>query len=213
MPQSCAIPFRLPFPWEVTLSNESPVDATKLLNRMSQGDSDAAREMLDWLYGELRKLAHGQVGHHGPHPTNQATAIVHEAYMRLFGEIKNVDWANRRHFFGAAARIMRQIRIDDARRKKRIKRGGSRKAESLEIEPAVFDRDPNDVLVIHEALEKLQEVDPRKVELINLRYFAGLSEEETAEALDLSRRTVQLEWRIARAWLHRMLSKGDTDAN
>ena len=177
---------------------------------MSHGDADAAREMLAWLYGELRKLAHGQVGHHGPHQTHQATAIVHEAYIRLFGEVKNVDWANRRHFFGAAARIMRQIRIDDARRKKRIKRGGNRRAEPLGIEPAVFDRDPNDVLAVHEALEKLQEVDPRKVELINLRYFAGLSEEETAEALGLSRRTVQLEWRIARAWLHRQLSKGDT---
>jgi RNA polymerase sigma factor (TIGR02999 family) len=166
--------------------------------------------MLDWLYQELRKLAHGQVGHQGPHPTNQATALVHEAYLRLFGEIKNVDWANRRHFFGAAARIMRQIRIDDARKKKRLKRGGDRKAGPLEIEPAALERNVDDILAVHEALEKLQEVDPRKVELINLRYFAGLTEEETAEALGLSRRTIQLEWRIARAWLHRLLSKGDT---
>lgn len=179
---------------------------------MSHGDADAGREMLDWLYRELRKLAHGQVGHHGPHPTQQATAIVHEAYMRLFGEVKNVDWANRRHFFGAAARIMRQIRIDDVRRSKRIKRGGDRKATPLDFEPAAFDRNPDDVLAVHDALKKLQNVDPRKVELINLRYFAGLTEDETAEALGLSRRTIQLEWRIARAWLHRALSKGDTDA-
>ena len=185
-------------------------NATQLLNLMSQGDAEAARQLLDWLYAELRQLAHGQMGREGAHPTQQATAIVHEAYMRLFGEVKNVEWANRRHFFGAAARIMRQIRIDDARRRKRVKRGGGRKAEPLEVDPAVFDRDPNDVLAIHEALEKLGAVDPRKVELINLRYFAGLTEEETAEALGTSRRTVQLEWRIARAWLHRELSKGDT---
>lgn len=93
-----------------------------------------------------------------------------------------------------------------------MKRGGGRRAEPLEIEPGVFDNDPINVLAVHEALEKLQEVDPRKCELIYLRYFAGLSEEETAEVLGLSRRTVQLEWRIARAWLHRALSKGDTDA-
>ena len=105
---------------------------------------------------------------------------------------------------------MRQIRIDDVRRKKRLKRGGDRKAQPLDKEPAVFDRPADDVVAVHEALEKLQEVDPRKVEIVNLRYFAGLTEEETAEALGLSRRTIQLEWQIARAWLHRALSRGDT---
>ena len=122
-----------------------------------------------------------------------------------------MEWANRRQFFAAAAQVMRQIRIDDARRRKRLKRGGDQRAEPLEIEPGVCDKDPTDVLAVHEALEKLQAVDPRKCELIHLRYFAGLSEEETAEVMGLSRRTVQLEWRIARAWLHRELSKGDTD--
>lgn len=194
------------------MSNESPDDATIVLNRLCQGDGEGSDEFLRWLYEELRKLARGQIGHNGPTPTHQATAIVHEAYLRLFGEVNNFDWANRRHFFGAAARIMRQICIDDARRRKRVKRGGGRKVGSLQIEPTAPDRNPDDVLAVHEALEKLQEVDPRKVELINLRYFAGLSEEETAQAMELSRRTVQLEWRIARAWLHRLLSKGDTDS-
>lgn len=193
------------------MSNEPLTAATALLNRMTQGDSDAARQLLDWLYGELRKLAHAQANRGEPNPTQEATAIVHEAYMRLFGGGKEIEWANRRHFFGAAAQIMRQIRIDDARRKRRLKRGGDRRAQPLDIEPAVFDRDPNDVLAVHEAMEKLKEVDSRKCELINLRFFAGLSEEETAEVMGLSRRTVQLEWRIARAWLHRFLSKGDTD--
>jgi len=101
-----------------------------------------------------------------------------------------VEWANRRQFFAAAAQVMRQIRIDDASRRKRLKRGGGRRAEPLEIEPGVCDKDPSDVLAVHEALEKLQEVDPRKYELIHLRYFAGLSEEETAEVLGLSRRSV-----------------------
>lgn len=183
-----------------------------MLNRLSQGDAQAARQLFDWLYGELRKLARGHLARNGSPPTQQATAIVHEAYMRLFGTARNIEWANRRHFFGAASQVMRQICIDDARRKKRVKRGGDRKREVLDVEPAVFDRDANEVLAVHEALEKLAQDDPRKVELINLRYFSGLTEEETAEALGLSRRKIQLEWRIARAWLHRALSDGETDS-
>lgn len=187
-----------------------PPEITLLLNQMARGDAAATQTLLNWLYGELRGLAHRQLAGQVPHPTLQATAVVHEAYLRLFGRAKTVEWANRRQFFAAAAQVMRQIRIDDARRRKRLKRGGDRRAESLEIEPGVYDKDPSDVLAVHEALEKLKVVDPRKCELIHLRYFAGLSEEETAEIMELSRRTVQLEWRIARAWLHRALSKGDT---
>lgn len=193
------------------MSIESPNDVTILLNRMSQGDGEASRGLLDWLYQELRQLARSQAKREANPPTQQATAIVHEAYLRLFGKPNGLDWASRRHFFAAAAKIMRHIRIDDVRRKKRIKRGGDRKVHALDIEPAVFDQAPDQVLAVHEALEKLQGEDPRKVEMINLRYFAGLTEEETAEVLGLSRRTIQLEWRIARAWLHRELSKGDTD--
>jgi len=189
-----------------------PDNATEMLNRVTRGDAEATNQLLRWLYSELRMIARREVGGITPSPTQQATAIVHEAYMRLFNPDRNVEWVNRRHFFAAAAKIMRQLRIDDVRRRKRLKRGGDRKAIALDDDLATFDRDPNDVLAVHEALEKLGEVDPRKVELINLRYFAGLSEEETAEAMELSRRTVQSEWRIARAWLHRALSKGDTDA-
>lgn len=192
--------------------SEAPENATALLNRMSQGDGEAGKQLFHWLYQELRTMAHGQVDRDERQPTQQATAIVHEAYMRLFGSPKTPDWANRRQFFAAVAQIMRHIRIDDARKRKRLKRGGDRKIDSLDAVPGVFDHDPNEILAVHEVLEGLKEADGRKAELINLRFFAGLSEEETAEAMGLSRRTVQLEWRIARAWLYRALSKGDTGA-
>lgn len=179
---------------------------------MSEGDGEAGKQLFNWLYQELRSLAHGQVDRDERQPTQQATAIVHEAYMQLFGNPRAPDWANRRQFFAAVAQIMRHIRIDDARRRKRLKRGGDRKIDSLDAVPGLFDQDPNEILAVHEVLEGLKEADGRKAELINLRFFAGLSEEETAEAMGLSRRTVQLEWRIARAWLYRALSKGDTGA-
>lgn len=188
-----------------------PPEITLLLNQMAIGDAAATQALLNWLYGELRGLAHCQVAGQVPHPTLQATAVVHEAYLRLFGRAKTVEWANRRQFFAAAAQVMRQIRIDDARRRKRLKRGGGRRAEPLEMEPGICDKDPGDVLAVHEALEGLEAADPRKAELVRLRYFAGLTEQETADVMELSRRTVQMEWRIARAWLHRALSKGDTD--
>jgi RNA polymerase sigma factor (TIGR02999 family) len=188
-----------------------PPEITILLNHMAHGDAAATQTLLNWLYGELRGLARRQVAGQVPHPTLQATVVVHEAYLRLFGRAKNVEWANRRHFFAAATQVMRQIRIDDARRRKRLKRGGGRRAEPLDNEPGVFDKDPNDVLAVHEALEGLEAADPRKAELVRLRYFAGLTEQETADVMELSRRTVQMEWRIARAWLHRALSKGDTE--
>jgi len=192
------------------MPDDVPHEITLLLNQMESGDAEATQTLLNWLYGELRGLVHRHVAGQVPHPTLQATAVVHEAYLRLFGRAKSVEWANRRQFFGAAAQVMRQIRIDDARRRKRLKRGGGRRAEPLEIEPGVCDKDPSDVLAVHEALEGLEAADPRKAELVRLRYFAGLTEEETAEVMGLSRRTVQLEWRIASAWLHRALSKGDT---
>lgn len=167
----------------------------------------------------------------------QPTALVHELYLRLFGSQAG-PWENRRHFFGAAARALRQIRVDHARKKKRLKRGGLGAAPAgsgtgdaaagdgamvqgpapqpaggadVELIPGP-DEDPAELLAVHEALERLEGDDPRKAEIVQLRYFAGLTEEETAEATGLSRRTIQLEWQVARAWLHRELSKGDTNS-
>jgi DNA-directed RNA polymerase specialized sigma24 family protein len=132
-------------PPAVTLENfvsmGPPTNATALLNRMSEGDEAAGGELLGWLYGELRRLARSDRGFGGSNATEPATAIVNEAYMRLFPRSNHVEWANRRHFFAAAAKIMRQIRIDDARRKKRLKRGGDRKAVTLDAEPMTVDPD------------------------------------------------------------------------
>lgn len=161
--------------------------------------------------------------------TLQTTALVNEAYLRMVGG-KQVRWANRRHFFAAAAKIMRQILVDDARRRQRLKRGGpgagtqprsrkgteekdagggarGRKPPALSVEEAaVFDRDPTELLALDEALTKLEQIDPRKVEVVELRHYAGLTLDECAAAMELSPRTVSNEWRIARAWLHAELS-------
>lgn len=191
------------------MSSFPPFNATQILNSALRGDPDASRQLWDWLYGELRRLAHCQFN--GDPRDQPATAIVHEAYLRLFRDQAAVQWSNRRQFFAAAAQVMRQIRIDDARRRNRLKRGGKRPHASIDDEAvAVFDQDPGEVLAVHEALEQLEKIDPRKAELVRLRYFAGLSEQATAEVMEVSRRTVQLDWRVARAWLHRELSKGDT---
>jgi RNA polymerase sigma factor (TIGR02999 family) len=193
------------------VSDNSPFNATQILNSALRGNEAASRRLWDWLYGELRQLAHRQFN--GDPRDQPATAIVHEAYLRLFRDHAAVQWSNRRQFFAAAAQVMRQIRIDDARRRNRLKRGGKRPHASIDDEePAVFDQDPGEVLAVHESLARLESVDPRKAEVVRLRYFAGLSEQDVAGALEVSRRTVQLEWRLARAWLHRELSKGDTDA-
>ena len=120
-------------------------------------------------------------------------------------------WFSRRHVCGAAARGRRQMRVDDVRKRKRLKRGGDRDREGLGAAQALFDHDPIETLAVSEALDKLESEDPRQAEVVMMRYFAGLTEEETAGALGVSRRTVQNDWRLARAWLHRELSKGDTD--
>ena len=141
--------------------------------------------------------------------TLQTTAVINEAYLRLVGD-GNIRWASRRHFFGAAAKAMRRILVDDARRRNRLKRGGGEKAAALTDEPGVLDKDPAMTLAIDEALAKLEESDARKAEVVTLKYFGGLTVDEIAQALGIAPRTVDFEWRFARAWLHRELSKGDS---
>ncbi len=183
---------------------------TKLLASVTRGDLRAQRRLWSVIYDELHGMARSQMAKEAGARTLQPTALLHEAYFRLFGD-NDIEWDNRNHFFATAAKVMRQIRIDDARGRKRIKRGGGQRAGELCDDPPVWDQDPAEVLAIGEAIERLEQTDPRKAEIVNLRYFAGMTETETATALGVSRRTVQIDWRLARAWLHRELSKGDTN--
>jgi RNA polymerase sigma factor (TIGR02999 family) len=192
----------------MTAPNVEPV--TQLLLAAGQGDRRAGSRLWSLVYDELRRLARRQLANEGPDCTFESTSLIHEAYLRLIGD-EPVEWANRRHFFAAAARAMRHIRIDDARKRGRIKRGGDRQpARPVNDDLIVFDNDPTEVLAVDEALRKLEEVAPRQAEVVMLRYFGGLSVDETAQALSVSPRTVDYDWRFARAWLYRELSGGDT---
>ncbi len=190
------------------MAKSSP-QITRLLAAAAEGDEPAAAQLWPFIYKELRGIARQQMAGEAKGRTLQPTELVHEAWFRLFGE-RDAKWTNRGHFFTAAAKAMRQIRIDDARKRKRLKRGGGRDRERVVEEPVIFDQDPAEVLAVHEMLDRMEEEDPRKARIVMLRYFSGLTEEETAAALGLSKRTVQTDWRLARAWLYRELSKGDT---
>ena len=194
------------------MSSPTSSPVTLLLDAVVQGDESAQNRLWSVIYDELHRLAQQQMANEAPGRTLQTTALVHEAYLRLMGG-EDVHWSNRRHFFGAAARAMRQIRIDDARRRHRLKRGGGERPRRLQEDPGVFDQDPADVLAINEALDKLEQRDSRQAEVVMLRYFAGLSIDECASAMGVSPRTVDADWRLARAWLHRELSMGDTNLN
>jgi RNA polymerase sigma factor (TIGR02999 family) len=184
---------------------------TQLLAAVRRGDDHAHERLWSAIYNELRGIARHQMADEVSSQSLQPTALVHEAYLRLIGsELPPFD--NRSLFFAAAARIMRQIRVDYARKRNSLKRGGGKRPCPLDEEMTAFDENPGEVLAINEALARLEEADPRKAELVTLRYFAGLTLKEIATALGIARRTVDKEWRLARAWLHRELSKGDTTA-
>ncbi len=182
---------------------------TQLLAAIGEGDASAREKLWSLIYDELRRLAQRQMVGERRDCTLQPTALVHEVFLRLMGG-EHTQWANRRHFFKVAAQAMRHIRIDDARQRGRLKRGGGQKPSPLQSAPAIFDQDPSEVLAINEALKNLERTDTRKAEVVMLRYFAGLTVDETAEALGLSPRTVDSDWQFARVWLHRELSRGDT---
>ena len=177
---------------------------TEFLRAAGTGDKAAGEKLWLLIYHELRRIALHQMARELADGILQPTALVHEAFLRLTAG-ENVPWTNRRHFFAAAAKAMRRIRIDDARTRRRLKRGGGT-YERIDVEPVVFDQDPDQVLAVDEAIEKLRALDPRKAEVVTMRYFAGLTVDETADALNLSPRTVDRELRFAHAWLHRVLS-------
>lgn len=179
---------------------DDPGQVTRLLEEISKGDQGMADELLPLVYGELRKLARARMARLRPGQTLQPTALVHEAYLRLV-EGREVPWANRAHFFAAAAEAMRRIIIDRARRAGRQKRGGDRVQITLGEGIGGVDPRAEDILALDEALRELESIDPRMVEVVKLRYFAGLTQDETAAALAISRRTVNRLSLAARAWL------------
>lgn len=182
----------------------APSEVTALLLRIADGDAAGMERLLPLVYDELHRLAAGQLRRERPDHTLSPTALVHEAYLRLTGGAP-VDWRGRGHFFGVAAQAMRRILVDHARRRSRQKRSGQL-AVTLEPElDHVADASSEEVLAVDEALERLAELDARQARVVELRYFVGLSIEETAAALDISPATVKRDWTIARAWLHREL--------
>jgi len=175
-------------------------EITKILDGIQQGDPAAADQLLPLVYDELRRLAAGRMARESPGQTLQATALVHEAYLRLVGTGKGQSWDNRGHFFAAAAEAMRRILVERARRT-------ARRPKQVPLDEAVpkGPRPTDDVLAVDEALTNLTAEDPGKAELVKLRYFAGLSLEEAAEALGISRATAARHWAYAKAWLYRAI--------
>jgi len=179
-------------------------DVTRILNAIERGDTRATDELLPLVYEELRVLAAQKLSHEPPGQTLQATALVHEAYLRLVGD-EPQGWNSRGHFFAAAAEAMRRILIDNARRKRSDKCGGARNRIGLEaVEPvSATCPDPDSLLALDEALRRLSQIDPAKAEVVKLRYFAGLTIEQTATSLGLSPATAKRLWTYTRAWLIR----------
>jgi RNA polymerase sigma factor (TIGR02999 family) len=184
-------------------------DVTRVLSAIEQGDPRAAEQLLPLVYEELRRLAAQKLAHEKPGQTLQATALVHEAYLRLVDNDQGRNWDGRGHFFAAAAEAMRRILVENARRKGRQKRGGDRARAELDEADLVCRMPPEDLLALDEALARLAAEDPVKARLVELRFFAGLSVEEASRALGVSAITAKRYWRYARAWLHREVAGGD----
>jgi len=182
-----------------------------MLTAMERGEACAAEELLPLVYDELRQLAAQKLSHEKPGQTLQATALVHEAWLRLAGSGRTGQrWESRRHFFGAAAEAMRRILVENARRKKSLKYGGGLervKWEQVELAEAMR---PAELLALDEALTELAALDRETVELIKLRFYAGLTDEQSAEMLGISRRTADRMWAFGRAWLFRAVRDGET---
>jgi RNA polymerase sigma factor (TIGR02999 family) len=185
-------------------------DVTRILCAIEQDDSRAAGQLLPLVYDELRRLARQRLAQEKPGQTLQATALVHEAYLRLVDTEKVKSWDSRGHFFAAAAEAMRRILIEHARRKSSAKAGGGRRRADLSrIEPAI-DGPRVDLLALDEALRQLEARDKRKADLVKLRFFAGLTQDEAAKALGISGSTADNEWAYARSWLRLAMSGGET---
>jgi len=183
-------------------------EITQLLLAWSDGDQAALEKLTPLVYAELRRLAKGYMFGERPGHTLQTTALINEAYMRLI-DWKNVRWQGRAHFFGVAAQVMRRILVDFARARHYAKRGGAAQQVSLDEAVTIHEDRSAELIALDEALKSLAEIDPRKSQIVELRFFGGLNAKETAEALKVSQRTVEREWNSARAWLYRELRGKD----
>jgi len=185
-------------------------DITRLLNKLAEGDQQAAAELIPLVYNELRRLAVRRLRRERADHTLQATALVNEAYMKLAAQ-RGARWQNRAQFFAVASRAMRRILVDYARTQQRAKRGGKQLRVTLEDACVVSPRISEEILAVDESLARLEKLDPRQARIVELRYFTGLTTEEAAEALGVSGKTVVREWNVARAWLYADL-KGNNAA-
>jgi RNA polymerase sigma factor (TIGR02999 family) len=187
------------------MSRAGDSQVSAVLQAAQAGDRQAAADLLPLVYAELHQLARARLARQVPGQTLQPTALVHEAYLRIAGD-SQVTWEGRQHFFFAAARAMRDILVEQARRKAGPKRGGGRRREELDEACAVLEPPSDDVLAVHEALGELEARDPLKAQIVLLRYFTGLTMDETAEILGVPERTLDRHWRYLRAWLMKRLS-------
>jgi RNA polymerase sigma factor (TIGR02999 family) len=183
-------------------------DVTRILNAIEQGDAGAADKLLPLVYEELRLLATQKMKQESPGQTLQATALVHEAYIRLVHSEAR-DWNSQTHFFAAAAEAMRHILIDNTRRKQRGKHGGDKQKISLDDANPTIEGPSTDIIALSEAIDRLAEEDPKAAELVKLRYFAGLTLEQAGGILGVSRRTADRYWSYARAWLYHEITKAE----
>lgn len=179
---------------------------TQILQAAAKGDATAANRLWPLVYEELRAVAHAQMSRQQPGQTLQTTALVNEAYLKLVGS-DDPGWEGRCHFFGTAAQAMRQILVDQARRKARPKHGGDRVRVDLDAVPVAIEPMTDDILALDVAMRDLEQIEPRKARLVMLRYFAGLTMEESAKALGVSVPTAERDWRYAKVWLYDRLSE------
>jgi RNA polymerase sigma factor (TIGR02999 family) len=186
----------------------SAENVTRILKAAQDGDATAAARLLPLVYDELRALAQARMAHLPPGQTMQPTALVHEAYLRLLGK-SDLRLESQRHFFFVAARAMRDILVEQARAKAGPKRGGQHRRVALLENASANEPDPEEVLAVHDALAELEKEDPLKAQIVNLRYFTGMTMEETAQVLGISERTLHRHWRFIKAWLKSRLGADD----
>ena len=190
--------------------NPDPTAVTVLLNRLSDGDSGALTELMPLIYEELWRLASSYLRRERRDHTLQTTALVHEAYLRLVDQ-KDAHWKSRGHFFAVAAQMMRRILVDHARRHKAAKRGGPLPRISLDKALAVSEEQSENLLLLDSLLNRLAQLDPQEARIVDLRFFAGLSVDETAQVMEISPTTVKREWCVAKKWLSRELRRAGAD--